>query len=52
MSYDRDDFIERIIAAYEYIMSADDAGSVDFEAGRLQIYFREMEDIFDENGGI
>lgn len=50
--YNLEDVLDYIKRFNLYVAEADDRGSVDHAIGNLQIYLREMEDVYDEYGGI
>lgn len=50
--YDMEEVNKLLRGTLDWIGQADDAGTVNFAHARLQEYFRKLEDILDENGGI
>jgi len=52
VSISRSRMLEILKSSVKYLEECDDAGSFDFEIGRLQELFDRMNPIFDENGGI
>ena len=46
------EFIEMLEDSLIYCREADDYGSIAFEMGRWQEYWKEIEPIFNEYGGI
>jgi len=47
-----EEFIKMLEDSLAYCKEADDRGSVDFEMGRWQEFWKEIEPILDEKGGI